>query len=373
MNSYEYLPEKWTAATAHLTMAENGAYHRLVDWCYANESALPEGIEAQCNIAGARTKLDQQAVEFVVTTYFESTPHGMVQRKANRIITTWLEGEPAREAERQLAKERKRRSRERQAQMLKALKDAGVDTSPSMGNGALLKLAQMSGLAISEDWIAPDPLARMLGSVTRDMVDEGKDVTGNVTRDERDGHSVTEPLSRVTPVTCDSGIPLTVSRVTEGEPVGDEEQSQFTRASVPGISNTNTNTNTEIQLAPFGRSSREPARGCEDAVELPLSEPASTRRGMAGMALKAGGLGDFNLSDPMLLKLLDAGVTDEELKVSAAEATARGKGFRYALAIAKGRRDEAAAMVIAPRVPSLIEQFAPSIAAQHSTPKRGSG
>lgn len=89
------------------------------------------------------------------------------------------------------------------------------------------------------------------------------------------------------------------------------------------------------------------------------------------MALKRGGLTEFNLAHPKLLALLDAGVEDEELRLTAAEATARGKGFGYVMAMIEGRRrDAAAAGAIPGRTPSLIEQLAPGISAHRSPTKR---
>lgn len=51
---------------------------------------------------------------------------------------------------------------------------------------------------------------------------------------------------------------------------------------------------------------------------------------------------DVSPSHPKLIALLDAGLTDDEIVHAGHDAKAKGKGFSYALAIAEGRRRDAA-------------------------------
>lgn len=51
---------------------------------------------------------------------------------------------------------------------------------------------------------------------------------------------------------------------------------------------------------------------------------------------------DANPQHPKLLTLLQAGLTDEEIVAAGHEANSKGKGFSYALAVAEGRRRDAA-------------------------------
>ena len=62
----------------------------------------------------------------------------------------------------------------------------------------------------------------------------------------------------------------------------------------------------------------------------------------ACLAMKAAGMASVNPSSPKLTALLDAGITLAELTSAAAEATEKGKPFAYALALAEGRRRDAA-------------------------------
>ncbi len=53
-------------------------------------------------------------------------------------------------------------------------------------------------------------------------------------------------------------------------------------------------------------------------------------------------MSDMNPFHPKLLALLEAGITADEIVSAGCDATARGKGFLYALAVAEGRRRDAA-------------------------------
>lgn len=71
--------------------------------------------------------------------------------------------------------------------------------------------------------------------------------------------------------------------------------------------------------------------------------PTPTRAGTACRCMKAAGLtAGLSPSHPKLLALLGAGISDEELADAAADAVGKGKSFAYALAIAEGRRRDAA-------------------------------
>lgn len=86
------------------------------------------------------------------------------------------------------------------------------------------------------------------------------------------------------------------------------------------------------------RSNQEPDNQEEKRQEtLPM-----TAAGSVCKAMKAAGTTDVNPMHPRLIALLEAGVTRDELVMAAAEATARGKGFAYALGIVEGRKREAA-------------------------------
>ena len=77
-----------------------------------------------------------------------------------------------------------------------------------------------------------------------------------------------------------------------------------------------------------------------------------TRAGQAVLRMKQAGLvAGISPNHPKLLALLEAGITDDELADAAAEAVAKGKPFAYALAIAEGRRRDAADTGALPAAP----------------------
>lgn len=93
------------------------------------------------------------------------------------------------------------------------------------------------------------------------------------------------------------------------------------------------------------------------ALSVALSErereraPEVSPGAQACAAIKDGGIVDVNPSHPGLLALLDAGVTAEELRATAAELVGKGKGrFAMLLSVVKGRRADAAAAPVAAAV-----------------------
>jgi hypothetical protein len=93
----------------------------------------------------------------------------------------------------------------------------------------------------------------------------------------------------------------------------------------------NTNTNTTANTAR--------AISAVSVTPVPITP---TPAGLAALAMKHAGLSQVSPSHPGLLQLLEAGTTSEELADAAREAADKGKGFAYALAIVRGRREDAA-------------------------------
>lgn len=92
---------------------------------------------------------------------------------------------------------------------------------------------------------------------------------------------------------------------------------------------------------------RVPLRGREDAAAGVLvvdPSPTESRVGSAAKALRASGfpMPQANTADPRFLALLQAGVSDEEVRLTAAEATARGKGWGWLVATIAGRHADVA-------------------------------
>ncbi|MBR7919023.1 YdaU family protein [Burkholderia vietnamiensis] len=61
-------------ATLGLSMLEDGAYGRLLDWMYANEKPLPEDIREIYRIARASTSAEKKAIVSIVEKFFRLVP-----------------------------------------------------------------------------------------------------------------------------------------------------------------------------------------------------------------------------------------------------------------------------------------------------------
>jgi uncharacterized protein YdaU (DUF1376 family) len=101
-----------------------------------------------------------------------------------------------------------------------------------------------------------------------------------------------------------------------------------------------------IKGAPDGTPparARERVREAGGVIVIEPTDPA--RRHAAVAALKKGGfpMADANTSDPRFLALLQAGVTDDQLRLVASEAVARAKPWGWLLAVVQGRMNDAAA------------------------------
>lgn len=84
MNFYPRFPGDYMRKTMHLSMLEDGAYTRLLDWYYANDSAIPN--DRRYAVARASTAAERNAVDAVLGMFFtliEGQQHN--QRADNEI------------------------------------------------------------------------------------------------------------------------------------------------------------------------------------------------------------------------------------------------------------------------------------------------
>lgn len=72
--------------TAHLSMVEDCAYRRLLDAYYAREKALPPDARDCCKLARAASKLERDAVTYVLREFFELREDGYHQLRADKEI-----------------------------------------------------------------------------------------------------------------------------------------------------------------------------------------------------------------------------------------------------------------------------------------------
>lgn len=90
MNFYKRYVGDIQRDTGHLSLAEFGAYDRLLDHYYATESALPKDIDACCRISRAMSKDERKAVISILNQYFKITDRGYEQKRAEKEITEAL-------------------------------------------------------------------------------------------------------------------------------------------------------------------------------------------------------------------------------------------------------------------------------------------
>jgi uncharacterized protein YdaU (DUF1376 family) len=281
VNWFQYFPRDWLGATLQLTCEEDGVYHRLVDWCYVNECALPHDLDECCRIARAQTRSEREAVTRVTRDYFAETPNGLSQRHIAQKVEKFLLGEPERQAKRALDAERKRRNRVTQRLLYTTLKDAGIYARGGLSMRELRELIASAGLSQPDEPVT------------------WRDFRGNAkTGPPSSGHALSEQTAQ-----------------------RDRSQSH--------------------SLAENHYTSTPEVSSSEDTGRAPAG---ATRAGEACKAMRACGLSTTNPSDPRLHALLDAGVTNDEFAYAAAKAVASGKGdaWAYVLAVVRGQREDAA-------------------------------
>jgi uncharacterized protein YdaU (DUF1376 family) len=70
MNYYRRYVGDFMRDTAHLSLAEVGAYDRLLDVQYGTEAGLPVDLQALCRVCHAGSKQDRKVVKQIAETYF---------------------------------------------------------------------------------------------------------------------------------------------------------------------------------------------------------------------------------------------------------------------------------------------------------------
>lgn len=126
MNYYEHHIGDYAAATAHLSLLEDAVYSRMLRRYYLQEGPLPSDSRQVARLVGARSQDELDAVEAVLSEFFDLQEDGWHQKRADEDIARYREGEPEREAKRENAKERQRRTRERRIALFEQLRAYGI-------------------------------------------------------------------------------------------------------------------------------------------------------------------------------------------------------------------------------------------------------
>lgn len=85
MNFYKHHIGDYLKKTAHLTLAEHGAYLLMLQTYYATEAPLPKG-EVLFRVLRATTKLEREAVTAILRQYWVETNDGYVNDRADEEI-----------------------------------------------------------------------------------------------------------------------------------------------------------------------------------------------------------------------------------------------------------------------------------------------
>lgn len=91
MNYYPFHIGDYLSATRHLSWEEDAAYRRLLDTYYTNEKPLPSELRAVCRLVLATTDSQREAVETVLGEFFELTPDGWINGRADAEIVAMRE------------------------------------------------------------------------------------------------------------------------------------------------------------------------------------------------------------------------------------------------------------------------------------------
>lgn len=306
MNWYEKHLGDWAKKTGHLSMLEEGAYNRLCDWCYIHERPLPLAMAEVQKIARSRHPAERQAVHRVVGEFFTLAPDGWHQGRIDKVLAEYMQRVSRNTNNPASPAERARRHREKRAELFKIANAMGLNTPWNATNKELEALVA------------------------------AHHVDGQTSRDATAASAVT--VTNTAPV---SQVPPTNSHaVTDGAA-----------------------TSAGAAPAPdFAAAARD------IAAANGVVDPTMT--GRAARAIKLAGFGLANTADPRFLALVNAGVTDDEWRLTAAEAVARGKGWGWLLATLAGRRDDVAKGYVAipsPRAAKRresIEALTPTAAAK---------
>lgn len=84
MNYYPRYIGDYVAATLHLTMQQDGAFTRLLDWSYANERPIPHANRYA--IARATTAREKADVDAVLGEFFQQGPEGWVNERVSKEV-----------------------------------------------------------------------------------------------------------------------------------------------------------------------------------------------------------------------------------------------------------------------------------------------
>lgn len=91
MNYYEHHLGDYDGATAHLSWLEDCAYRRLICLYYRNEGPVPADIKQACRLVRASSKPERDAVQQVLSEFFELQADGWHHKRCDEEVTKYKE------------------------------------------------------------------------------------------------------------------------------------------------------------------------------------------------------------------------------------------------------------------------------------------
>lgn len=89
MNYYRHHLGDYDAATAHLSVIEDGAYSRLIRLYYRTEKPLPADIPQVCRLVRAQSKAEREAVDAMLREFFDLRQDGWHQKRCDEELLAY--------------------------------------------------------------------------------------------------------------------------------------------------------------------------------------------------------------------------------------------------------------------------------------------
>lgn len=152
MNFYQHHIGDYASLTGHLTPIEDLAYRRALERYYKTEEPLELDIKRVARLL--RLAEYPEAVEAVLQEFFEQTPEGWRNQRADEEIERMQEKQEVTEERDQHEKTRMQRHRERRSAMFAALAEVGVYPAFNAKTGDLEAAMRDAGVTLP---VTPPP------------------------------------------------------------------------------------------------------------------------------------------------------------------------------------------------------------------------
>lgn len=86
MHYYTWFSKDYNNATMHLTIVEDMAFRRMLDWCYREEKQLPKNISEICKLI-RYTKRQSKVVKAILDEFFIETEDGFINKKVSEELS----------------------------------------------------------------------------------------------------------------------------------------------------------------------------------------------------------------------------------------------------------------------------------------------